>query len=180
MDLILWPLLAWVSPNIRTGFNPCFGGSYIVTIKGDKPMKSPLSFNPCFGGSYIVTCDRKRNKDRQVVSILVLVDLILWRRTHPCGSCSNIKFQSLFWWILYCDITIFMFSPAFVNKFQSLFWWILYCDNGWCPFLCFYSLVSILVLVDLILWQRRLCNRICRVVVSILVLVDLILWLFLL
>ena len=48
-----------------------------MTIKGDKPMKSPLSFNPCFGGSYIVTCDRKRNKDRQVVAIRVLVVLLL-------------------------------------------------------------------------------------------------------
>ncbi len=37
-------------------------------------------FNPCFGGSYIVTIS---DKTKEFVEE---------------------KFQSLFWWILYCDI----------------------------------------------------------------------------
>ena len=37
-------------------------------------------FNPCFGGSYIVTSP--------LISSLLIFD----------------KFQSLFWWILYCDL----------------------------------------------------------------------------
>ncbi len=110
-----------------------------------------LSFNPCFGGSYIVTVT--------TVTRLVTIN----------------KFQSLFWWILYCDhfttsLTIlfyFRFNPCFggsyivtitvefarasTHKFQSLFWWILYCDGGNLPKKYKGSCVSILVLVDLIL-----------------------------
>ena len=36
-------------------FNPCFGGSYIMTIKSKIYKKGYTSFNPCFGGSYIMT-----------------------------------------------------------------------------------------------------------------------------
>ncbi len=41
-------------------FNPCFGGSYIVTINiiNTGHVETP-GFNPCFGGSYIVTIDIK-------------------------------------------------------------------------------------------------------------------------
>ena len=61
-------------------FNPCFGGSYIVT-GGDLMdiITYSKSFNPCFGGSYIVT--------------------FLFRYVEALIP----KFQSLFWWILYCD-----------------------------------------------------------------------------
>ena len=37
------------------------------------------------------------------------------------------KFQSLFWWILYCDKDRLCYVVR-GSKFQSLFWWILYCD----------------------------------------------------
>ncbi len=63
-----------------------------------------LSFNPCFGGSYIVT--------------MHIVD----------RSQCQVQFQSLFWWILYCDD----YQDLKADKkimFQSLFWWILYCDT---------------------------------------------------
>ncbi len=36
-------------------FNPCFGGSYIVTKTRFRVVLAYLCFNPCFGGSYIVT-----------------------------------------------------------------------------------------------------------------------------
>ncbi len=37
------------------GFNPCFGGSYIVTVYPPQIPTAGTCFNPCFGGSYIVT-----------------------------------------------------------------------------------------------------------------------------
>ena len=60
-------------------FNPCFGGSYIMTPKIHPTQKPiPLCFNPCFGGSYIMTDrDREGPHHHLKVSILVLVDLIL-------------------------------------------------------------------------------------------------------
>ena len=39
----------------QISFNPCFGGSYIVTASAVFPQAIMFSFNPCFGGSYIVT-----------------------------------------------------------------------------------------------------------------------------
>ena len=83
-------------------FNPCFGGSYIVTRFPQCYILSPCSFNPCFGGSYIVTVGALEVKIIGVV------------------------FQSLFWWILYCDL------PPLDRLY-------------------FLLIVSILVLVDLIL-----------------------------
>ena len=40
---------------------------------------------------------------------------------------SRITFQSLFWWILYCDM-VEAGEKYNISRFQSLFWWILYCD----------------------------------------------------
>ena len=152
VDLILWP--------------HCIGELILLLA----------CFNPCFGGSYIVT-----------VSIVLYI---------PYYS----LFQSLFWWILYCDNVQFIlvhfsflsFNPCFGGSyivtwflcfillsgiaFQSLFWWILYCDllN---VFYCFIVIiVSILVLVDLILWPFCFAITSLLYLVSILVLVDLILW----
>ena len=78
------------------------------------------SFNPCFGGSYIVT------------SILGSDDL------------HTFMFQSLFWWILYCD-EVDDIDGKNAEMFQSLFWWILYCDN----------------LQPSLIWARRLCFNPC-------------------
>ena len=128
MDLILWPgerhclrcplrefqsLFWWILYYDTTflifldtdcpGFNPCFGGSYIMTgmqyllltprtvsilvlvdlilwhLTLSGIMFVPLCFNPCFGGSYIMTCNSwQRITGNRCVSILVLVDLILW------------------------------------------------------------------------------------------------------
>ena len=64
-------------------FNPCFGGSYIVTICNMIVIYHYMGFNPCFGGSYIVT-----------------------QGCLPCYMVLS-EFQSLFWWILYCDISLF-------------------------------------------------------------------------
>ncbi len=36
-------------------FNPCFGGSYIMTLDENEQAIFDKSFNPCFGGSYIMT-----------------------------------------------------------------------------------------------------------------------------
>ena len=60
--------------------------------------------------------------------------------------------------------------------FQSLFWWILYCDDLNENFIVLFIGVSILVLVDLILWRYKRNAKCNRLLVSILVLVDLILW----
>ena len=55
-------------PNFRflSGlcFNPCFGGSYIVTISAEILDIEMRCFNPCFGGSYIVTITHHIYKDK--------------------------------------------------------------------------------------------------------------------
>ena len=153
VDLILWLIFSAPAFFISSGFNPCFGGSYIVTIKLQTKVKQDRGFNPCFGGSYIVT-----------------------GKLHRWLS-GGYRFQSLFWWILYCDTKEMKtsclygrFNPCFggsyiVTKpsrtttrqywmFQSLFWWILYCDNINRGFSTSFFIVSILVLVDLILWLK--------------------------
>ena len=135
----------------RNGFNPCFGGSHIVT---DRPGATRCSctrfqslfwwisycdifilvfmfptltcFNPCFGGSHIVT------------------------RLFNTSKISENKFQSLFWWISYCD-WINAYCCKGHSWFQSLFWWISYCDDCRYGYEISSSRVSILVLVDLIL-----------------------------
>ena len=40
---------------VEQSFNPCFGGSYIVTQAHSAKIVLSQRFNPCFGGSYIVT-----------------------------------------------------------------------------------------------------------------------------
>ncbi len=92
----------FILSHISKSFNPCFGGSYIVTCLQYLIEESKKGFNPCFGGSYIVTLPNQS---------LYLVP---------------ISFQSLFWWILYCD-------RKFRMDLEKMF------------------RVSILVLVDLIL-----------------------------
>ena len=87
------------------------------------------SFNPCFGGSYIMTrtfCGW--GKCRIIVSILVLVDLILWHYILDISWYRLSWFQSLFWWILYYDPRSRLMGVWPLNMFQSLFWWILYYD----------------------------------------------------
>ena len=117
--------------NSNLRFNPCFGGSYIVTgLPAWLATRLLFSFNPCFGGSYIVTLE--------------------W----PCKTyLGYYGFQSLFWWILYCDKYARQNTYRRFVVFQSLFWWILYCDpaNQWNSEII-QANVSILVLVDLILW----------------------------
>ena len=105
VDLILWLGLTLIAVSAILGFNPCFGGSYIVTYTSHHASGSVSRFNPCFGGSYIVT-----------IGITTVISF-------------TAKFQSLFWWILYCDTSPYLLTPP-PDK------------------------VSILVLVDLILWQR--------------------------
>ena len=57
-----------------------------------------------------------------------------------------------------------------------MFWWILYYDTVIQSQMNTVILVSILVLVDLILWLNSSFSISCSTIVSILVLVDLILW----
>ena len=145
VDLILWPGLGSFMRMLPDSFNPCFGGSYIVTRWKTPFPGQKLRFNPCFGGSYIVT-KLLKNVTNAVQSFnpcfggsYIVTDLLF--------SCRNkyLKFQSLFWWILYCDrifeltkFTVDSFNPCLVdlilqdcfnyysfdpNKFQSLFWW---------------------------------------------------------
>ena len=73
-----------------------------MTDYTEKVFGEYSGFNPCFGGSYIVTTPS----------------------SFPSRQLP--KFQSLFWWILYCDYTIIFPIEAAAE-------------------------VSILVLVDLIL-----------------------------
>ena len=89
------------------GFNPCFGGSHIVTFCVSNPIEFDGCFNPCFGGSHIVT------------------------ETVFYDNEGLKMFQSLFWWISYCDLERH-FRNERSYRFQSLFWWISYCDC-WSP-----------------------------------------------
>ena len=95
---------------------------------GTYRLKKHAGFNPCFGGSYIMTSLIELGVDvNDLVSILVLVDLILWLFYRHFLYRHNKKFQSLFWWILYCDNSSLV-ALGYSCLFQSLFWWILYCD----------------------------------------------------
>ena len=61
-----------------SGFNPCFGGSYIVTTPSSFPSRQLPKFQSLFW--WILYCDRCTRETvpaETVVSILVLVDLIL-------------------------------------------------------------------------------------------------------
>ena len=152
VDLILWPLHCLTLFYSWFCFNPCFGGSHIVTATSMGIIANQLSFNPCFGGSHIVTLSFEYEPPRgKIVSILVLVDLILWlywnegrRIINP--DVSILVLVDLILWrrsCIYCCTHI---------RFQSLFWWISYCDDGTPSATAMCHLVSILVLVDLILW----------------------------
>ena len=55
-----------------------------MTATALQPYLSGCGFNPCFGGSYIVTLSAL---DKSIIPML---------------------FQSLFWWILYCDSILVM------------------------------------------------------------------------
>ena len=96
VDLILWLIFSAPAFFISSGFNPCFGGSYIVTIKLQTKVKQDRGFNPCFGGSYIVT-----------------------GKLHRWLS-GGYRFQSLFWWILYCD-TKEMKTSCLYGRFNPCF-----------------------------------------------------------
>ena len=63
--------------DIIKSFNPCFSGSYIMTMYFSPQWPLTSGFNPCFSGSYIMTYIGKMEKTNLDVSILVLVDLIL-------------------------------------------------------------------------------------------------------
>ena len=128
------------------------------------------------------------------------MDLILWRGGSPLNGVGRMKFQSLFWWILYCDKQ-FSNHRLVTHKFQSLFWWILYCDpaltNSAPTINWFQSLFWWILYCDLakesirrnsskfqsLFWWILYCDIIeplwegMEARVSILVLVDLILWL---
>ena len=134
MDLILWPYTCYCFVSFTPGFNPCFGGSYIVTTLLKLCKFHYLKFQSLFW--WILYCDYTPNQlvlCFLVVSILVLVDLILWHLL-VCFLCVAFVFQSLFWWILYCDCFLL---PDILAPFS----------------------VSILVLVDLILWPFHLSNH---------------------
>ena len=182
-SLFWWILYCdtYITLNIcfRDSFNPCFGGSYIVTkstwltVNDTLQFQSlfwwilycdfnvaslwyryPFSFNPCFGGSYIVT--------RPYVILYRAVD----------------RFQSLFWWILYCDELNCIkqnrnqwgFNPCFggsyivtyrgeeklaemQESFNPCFGGSYIVTMITSPTNTSSIVVSILVLVDLILWQ---------------------------
>ena len=128
VDLILWLISKCIMVYLSLSFNPCFGGSYIMTTVGHR-YQVPFRM-----------------------------------------------FQSLFWWILYYDHDE-SYPRKLVHEFQSLFWWILYYDSLYGRIISKDAGVSILVLVDLILWRKCWNYNIYKdYIVSILVLVDLILW----
>ena len=103
-------------------FNPCFGGSYIVTITLVVPRKKrnlvsilvlvDLILWRCNSNFPVVDC---------LVSILVLVDLILWLYVMTNYTTKDLLFQSLFWWILYCDYFHFRLMQVFELSFNPCF-----------------------------------------------------------
>ena len=103
VDLILWPSRHFATPFFFASFNPCFGGSHIVTV-GWSPVKIVKN-----------------------VSILVLVDLILWPRSWSSNNLSSPGFNPCFGGSHIVTNTAFTLIPL-VSLFQSLFWWISYCD----------------------------------------------------
>ena len=128
-------------------FQSCFGGSYIVTIELSGGLEE-RRFNPCFGGSYIVTI-LTVSFSYNICFNLVLVDLIL----DDYKELAEFKwdvFQSLF-----CDLILWLVANLSNRKVVpcfNLFWWILYCVFN-TEMIFTLNYVSILVLVDLILWH---------------------------
>ena len=110
-----------------------------------------------------------------LVSILVLVDLILWHTPEKTKNYETLGFNPCFGGSYIVTAWIKAIGKKHV-LFQSLFWWILYCDVNGSRLLRNANVVSILVLVDLILWPWSLYWERQWRPVSILVLVDLILW----
>ena len=175
VDLILWrhPLIVW-SFNLLS-FNPCFGGSYIMTAFAGKNEWSTYKFQSLFW--WILYYDTiyhimyyNRDKFQSLFWWILYYD-----SAFSSASINPSVFQSLFWWILYYDEeTAEQTFERFL--FQSLFWWILYYDVTLPYCLEILSKVSILVLVDLILWLWLPIPQKWYSAVSILVLVDLILW----
>ena len=181
-------------------FNPCFGGSHIVTFPlrtltrsylqfqslfwwisycdlacGLPSLFPQLCFNPCFGGSHIVTgiAYLFRNQRYSFQSLF-------WWISYCDSSPRTILtgdtlFQSLFWWISYCDLWTQCRLLGWNIKFQSLFWWISYCDLA--------NLCNLLLSLRFqsLFWWISYCDKYPRIqyvplcIVSILVLVDLIL-----
>ena len=41
--------------TLQKSFNPCFSGSYIMTLMYNLLFHNLMCFNPCFSGSYIMT-----------------------------------------------------------------------------------------------------------------------------
>ncbi len=152
MDLILWPVSLVMLSTLSLCFNPCFGGSYIMTLINLTNNYPCHKFQSLFW--WILYYDRAWEMQevvRDVVSILVLVDLILWRQNSICRMSNDIVsilvlVDLILWLACSSSVVVLIFS------FQSLFWWILYYDLGRIWWELQSMLVSILVLVDLILW----------------------------
>ena len=176
VDLILWLHLHTTRKNILGCFNPCFGGSYIVTTPSFRSDYYYQLFQSLFW--WILYCDLAGSEEFafvDYVSILVLVDLILWPDIEVILCLLLISFNPCFggsyimtWFGSIFSVYRISFNPCFggsyimtykqmhygisLFEFQSLFWWILYYDHCWAPVPSPLPHVSILVLVDLILW----------------------------
>ena len=90
------------------------------------------------------------------VSILVLVDRLVWRgkTMEDTKKANQPMSQSLFWWIGWSDKPWTKVLGVVVMS-QSLFWWI-----GWSDILTqkgtvSVTIVSILVLVDRLVWHKK-------------------------
>ena len=66
VDLILWRQNCPSRKGGLRSFNPCFGGSYIMTVDQENIQKRARSFNPCFGGSYIMTSQQINSRFSEI------------------------------------------------------------------------------------------------------------------
>ena len=138
-------------------FNPYFTGCSTSTKKPLKNRKIQRRFNPYFTGCSTSTgCCKRWKLGRRIVSILILLDVLLqlicifhlWSVLH--------RFQSLFYWMFYFNLSILILILYYYFMFQSLFYWMFYFNlcircNSWKLYF-----VSILILLDVLLQPLNL------------------------
>ena len=98
MEVARPPNSAVDSAKIKACFNPCFNGSRPPTLKDLRNKTSgQICFNPCFNGSRPPTRDASLiNYQREVVSILVLMEVARPLKDGEVLTADLARFQSLF------------------------------------------------------------------------------------
>ena len=79
MEHTLWGLVIEGMKNNEKGLNPCFNGTYSMSLLYLRKITVMISLNPCFNGTYSMRALRSTWRKRPLqVLILVLMEHTLW------------------------------------------------------------------------------------------------------